>query len=371
MRKFRAKLETIQDLGCGLKNNFMKQVALIGYGYWGEKLARVIEKSSCAHLRWCCDISKPNLEVAKKLFPATNVTTQLYDILKDKNVSAVVIATPAKSHYIISKQALLAKKHVLVEKPITTTLSQVRELVSIAKKQKRILMTDHIFLFNSAIMKIKEMISKKELGNIYYGYGTYTGPGPIRSDTSVIWDLAIHFLYTFSYLLDSLPRTTTPRSSPNALHARPWVRGLPESVSAVGKSYLSPDVYDVAFLNLEYEKNIHFNLRVSWMDPAKNRSLVIVGDKKTIVFDDTLTDKIAVYDKRITPDFVFSFGDVIRPHLRYKEPLAEVFNRFIDCIESKEELIFPDNIVNIISLLEAAEYSLKHSGQKIKLNYDK
>lgn len=349
MRKLPAKLEIIPDPGCGLRHNFMKQVALIGYGYWGKKLARVIQKSSLANLRWCCDISQENLGDVKKLFPATNVTTQLYDILKDKNVSAVVIATPAKSHYMITKEALLAKKHVLVEKPITTALSQVRELVSIAKKEKRVLMTDHIFLFNSAVMKIKEMIGKKELGNIFYGYGTYTGPGPIRSDASVIWDLAIHFLYTFSYLLDSLPK----------------------SVSAVGKSYLSSAVYDVAFLNLEYEKNIHFNLRVSWMDPIKKRSLVVVGDKKTIVFDDTLTDKIAVYDKRITPDFTFKFGDVIRPNLSYKEPLAEVFNRFIDCVESGQESIDTDNMINIISLLEAAEYSLKHSGQKIKLNYDK
>lgn len=320
------------------------EIALIGFGVWGQNLARVIQKSTQANLRWCCDISKKNLEVAKKLFPTTNVTTRLYDVLKDKNVSAVVIATPAKSHFMISKKALLAEKHVLIEKPITTALSEVKELVSIAKKGGRILMTDHIFLFNSAVMKIKEMINKKELGKIYYGYGTYTGPGPIRSDVSVIWDQAIHFLYTFSYLLDNLPK----------------------SVSAAGESYLSPACFDIAFLNLEYEKNIHFNLRVSWMEPIKKRSLVIVGDKKTIVFDDTLTDKIAVYDRGVMPLYKKT-----RPHLKFKEPLAEVFNRFIHCVKSRQEPIATDKIVNMISVLEAAEYSLKHSGQRIKLNYDK
>ena len=332
---------------------------MVGFGYWGEKLARVIQNSTFANLRWCCDISESNLETAKKLFPATNVTTKLYDVLKDKNVSAVIIATPAKSHYMISKEALLAGKHVLVEKPITTNVADVKELISLAKKKKKILMTDHIFLYNSAIMKIKEMINKTELGNIYYGYGTYAGPGPIRSDFSVIWDLAIHFLYTFSYLLN----------------------GLPKSVSAAGKSYLSPDNPDIAFLNLEYKKNIYFNLRVSWMHPIKTRSLVVVGDKKTIVFDDTLTDKIVVYDKGITPsykknskmkEFVFNFGDIIQPHLKFKEPLAEVFSQFMSSLQSRQNpKISASDIVNIIVILEAAEYSLRNEGLKVQLKYNR
>lgn len=336
----------------------MKSVALIGYGYWGPNFARIINESNDADLTWCCDTSEESLLKIKNRFPYIKTTTRLEDVLEDKDVSAVVIVVPAKYHYEIAKKALLAGKDVLVEKPMTSVLTQAKDLMNIAKKKNKILMTDHIFLFNQAVAKIKRMIKGKELGKIYYGHGAYTALGPIRIDVSAMWDLSIHFLYTFSYLLGRLPT----------------------SISAIGRAYLMPNNPDVAFLNLEYGKDTVFNLKVSWIDPAKNRSLVLVGDKKMVVFDDNQTDKITVFDrgvlwekqKSIPNRFTFRYGDITLPHISNKEPLLEAFNEFIRSVKSRRQpSITMEDAVNIVAILEAAQHSLNNSGKTIPLKMDK
>lgn len=336
----------------------MKNVALVGYGYWGPNFARVIAASSQANLTWCCDISNDNLLAVKNRYPNVKTTTQLNDVLQDKDVECIIIVVPAKEHYKIAKQSLLAGKDVLIEKPMTATLDEAKELMEIALKYKRILMSDHIFLFNPAIRMIKKMLKDDTLGKIYYGHGTYTALGPIRIDVSAMWDLSIHFIYTFCYLLDSYPT----------------------AISAVGRSYLTPNNPDVAFLNVEFGKNVIFNLKVSWIDPARNRSLILVGDKKMVVFDDSQTDKIAVYDRGVlwakqksTPSrFIFHYGDIVLPHLDSAEPLAEAFNEFIKCVDLRQEpYVTLKEAVNVVGILEAAQYSLGNSGIVVPLKYNK
>lgn len=340
----------------------MANIAIIGLGYWGPNFARVVEESTSAKLAWCCDLSEESLKKIKARYKNTKVTTRVEDVLKDKKVDAVIVAVPATKHYEVVKKAILASKDVLVEKPLSTSVKQAYELVKLARDNKRILSVDHIFLFNPAIKKVKELIDKRELGEIFYGHGTYTALGPIRIDVSAMWDLSIHFIYTIIYLLGQYPT----------------------SISAFGKGFLVKKNADVTFLNLEFGRGEIFNLKVSWLDPVKTRSLVIVGNKKMVLFDDALADKICLFDRGIDfssksrslpPEgyqFMFRYGDITLPYIKSSEPLKEVFGDFINSIVSRNDpSVKLLDAVNTIILLEAAEYSLKHSGVRVRLKENK
>lgn len=339
----------------------MINVALVGLGYWGPNFARIIRTSRKANLTWCCDLSKESLIKIECQYKDVKITTNILDVLKDETVNAVIVAVPATNHYEVTKKILLAGKHVLVEKPLATTAHHARDLIRIAKAKNKILMVDHIFLFNPGIQKIKELINERELGKVFYGHGTYTALGPIRIDVSAMWDLAVHFIYTICYLLGEYPT----------------------SVSAFGRGFLVKGNADVAFLNLEFGEKFIFNLKVSWLDPVKTRSLVIVGNKKMIVFDDTQINKIALFDsgvdfherKKFLPEgykFMFRYGDLVFPHIPGNEPLMEVLENFIYSIKHrKQPLVRPLDSVNAVVIMEAAEYSLKHKGAKVNLSLGK
>ena len=334
----------------------MINIGLVGLGYWGPNFIRIIDESG-ANLLWCCDISKKNLQKVKSKNKNLQTTTNIEDILNDKKVNAVVVAVPAVNHYEVTKKLILSGKDVLVEKPLASTGKEAKELVKLANVKKRILMVDHIFLFNPAIQKIREYVVSGELGEIFYGHGTYTALGPVRIDVSAMWDLAIHFIYTIVYLLDKNPT----------------------SVSAFGRGFLDSKNADVAFLNLEFPGKCIFNLKVSWLDPVKTRSLVLVGDKKMVIFDDTRASKVSLLDRGVNynlkessfPEgyrFILREGDIVLPHVRSVEPLKEVFEDFLRSIQNKKNpLVNPVDAINAITILEAAEYSLKNNGIKVYL----
>lgn len=332
----------------------MLNVAIVGLGYWGPNFARIIEESENASLTWCCDLSNDSLVKIKSKYKNTLVTNNLDEVLNDRHVDVVIVAVPATHHYEVVKKILLAGKDVLVEKPLSTSVSEARELVNLAKINKRILMVDHIFLFNQGIRKIKTLIDSGELGKVFYGHGTYTALGPIRIDVSAMWDLSIHFIYSICYLLGEYPT----------------------SISAFGRGFLVEKNADVAFLNLEFGKKFIFNLKVSWLDPVKTRSLVIVGDKKMVAFDDALADKIYLFDRGVDhgvktvslpPEgyqFMFRYGDIVLPHIPTNEPLREVLEDFVNSVQSrKQPFVSALDSVNTIVILEAAEHSLKNSGR--------
>lgn len=339
----------------------MINVAIIGLGYWGPNFARVINESGQGKLVWCCDLAKKNLLTLKAQYKNSQITTNFRDVLQDKTVDAVVVAVPAAEHYKIAKQALLAEKDVLVEKPLAVSQEEAKGLIKLSKSTKRILMVDHIFLFNPAIRKIKELIDKNYLEKIFYGHGTYTALGPIRIDVSAMWDLSIHFLYTICYLLGEYPI----------------------SISAFGRGFLVPKNADVAFLNLEFGKKTIFNLKVSWLALVKTRSLVLVGDEKMVIFDDTRVDKVTLLDRGVNygtqkttlPEryrFIFRYGDVVLPYIPEKEPLKGVFDNFLISIKTRTpSFVNLLDAVNVITILEAAEYSLRHKGVKVDLRNNK
>lgn len=339
----------------------MVSIGLVGLGYWGPNFARIISEHTNANLLWCCDLSKKSLEEIKLKYKDVKTTTDIDVILNDPEVDAVIIAVPAKLHFEITKKALLAGKDVLVEKPLASSRKDAEELVKLANFKKKVLLVDHIFLYNPAIQKIKQYVKNGHLGNIFYGHGTYTALGPIRIDVSAMWDLAIHFIYTIVYLLGKNP----------------------VSICAFGRGFLDSKNADVAFINLEFPGKCIFNLKVSWLDPVKTRSLVLVGDKKMVIFDDTQASQVSLLDRGVNYNFkkgsipeeyrfILRDGDIVLPHIQSGEPLKEVFEDFLRSIQNnKSPLVDPVDAINAITILEAAEYSLKNEGLRVDLKNSK
>lgn len=330
-------------------------LGIIGLGYWGPNYARIISLLENVNLSWCCDINKVALSKFSKLFPNVKTSNDIKSLLTDPNLDAVIIVTPAQNHYEIARKFLLAGKDVLVEKPLTNNLEDSKSLVKVAKDKKRILMVDHTFIFNSAIRKLKELIDSGELGKIYHIYGNYNALGPIRRDVSAMWDLP-HFIYIVNFLLEKTPL---------------WVQ-------AAGKDYLQKGMEDVVFLTFEYPNDILFNLNCSWIDPVKVRRLVVVGERKMVVFDDMEPEeKIKIYDKGVAlsndPNFanlqlVVRNGDTLIPKLDLKEPLREVVIEFIKSIHNrKSDISTGDDGVNLVEALHFAQQSLIKEGKRVEI----
>lgn len=333
----------------------MINCAIIGCGYWGPNYARVINNLLNCNLKWCCDLKVENLEAFKK--QGKQITTDYQEVINDKEVDAIVIATPLGTHFDIAKDSLIAGKHVLVEKPITNNSIQALKLIDLAKETNKILMVGHIFKFNPGINKLKELIEDKTIGNILYLHFMRTGLGPIRNSINALWDLAPHDISILLHILKEKPL----------------------NVIAKGECYVQKEIEDVVFLTIEFENKILANLHVSWLDPYKMRAITVVGDKKMVVFDDISNETIKLFDKGVSylergADYakfrtLLRDGDILLPKIDHSEPLAMEFKHFINCIkQDKKPLSDGIDGYNVVKILEAAQKSLKtQKGTKINL----
>lgn len=332
------------------------KLAIVGLGYWGPNFAKTALGNEKVKISYFCDIDENSLVKIGKRYPGVKLTRDYKKMLKDKKIAAVIIVTPPGTHHKIVRDCLVAGKDVLVEKPLTVFSKDGEDLVSLAKTKKRILMVDHIFEFNPAIRKLKEILNKKKLGKIYYISASYTALGPVRPDVNCIWDLAPHFFYTIPYLLEKKPL---------------WV-------SVAGQSYLKSNTEDVANIVLGFPNKILANIHVSWLYPYKVRGLTIVGSKKMAVFDDIAVDqKLKIYDKGAYYDkseypailkVLYREGDLLVPRIEPKEPLSEVLKTFINAIETRELTKSTGSEgVDTVKILEAAQLSLEKKGKRIKI----
>ncbi len=329
----------------------MINMGLVGCGYWGPNYIRVLNALKEARLRYCCDLNKANLVKIKRQCPDIRTTTDYGSIAKNPAVDAVIITTPGDSHYKIAKSCITNGKHVLVEKPFVSTSKEAMELIRIARKEKVVLMVGHIYEYHPGIMKLKEIIEKGTLGEIFYGHAERAGLGPIRKYANVLWDLATHDIAIALYILNEFPR----------------------EVDAVGGCYLQKKVDDIVFLNLRFPSGAIYNIYASWIAPEKIRKTTVVGSKGMSVFDDVnKAATLRIYERTIhrefldsTPEYtdhqlMVTIGDSYLPEIEESEPMANQVRHFLECIvKEKAPLTDGEDGLRVVRILEAAQTSLK------------
>ncbi|MDP6089485.1 MAG: Gfo/Idh/MocA family oxidoreductase, partial [Candidatus Marinimicrobia bacterium] len=253
-------------------------IAQIGVGYWGPNLLRNLASNENCRVKLAVDLSADRRDFVQSLYPDVKVSDNSEKVFSDPGIDAVVIATPVKSHFDLSVKALEAGKHILVEKPMATTVDEVKEIGRLAEEKNLIAMAGHTFLYNPAVRAVKEIVHSGQLGDIRYIYSQRVNLGRIRSDVDALWNLAPHDISIVHHWLGETS---------------------PISVKRTGMAYVQPDIEDVSFLNMKYPGNILVNIHVSWLDPQKLRRMTVVGSEKMVVYDDLAEIKVTVYDKGI------------------------------------------------------------------------
>lgn len=307
----------------------MFNIAQIGVGYWGPNLLRNLVANKRCHLKKAVDLSSERRDYVKRLYPAVEVSDDLDWISGDKDIDAVVIATPVATHFEMAMKMLAAGKHVLVEKPLARSVNEVEQIGDLSAEMQKLAMVGHTFLYNTAVRYVKKLIESGALGNIRYIYSQRLNLGRIRSDVDALWNFGPHDISIIQYWL----------GDPNPL-----------SVAKRGVDFIQDGIDDVVFLNIIYPNKIMANIHLSWLDPCKVRRMIVVGDKKMVVYDDTGENKIALYDKGIDrmailgekmdydnqhfKIFNHRSGDVLLPRIDFQEPLKVEIDHFIDCMQN-------------------------------------
>ena len=330
-------------------------IAVIGCGYWGMNYVRIFNELVEARVVAVCEQSPERLKEVARRFPNVYLTTQLDDVISQPDVHAVVVCTEATSHFNVTRRLLLAGKHALVEKPLTTTSAYAKKLIEIADAHSATLMVGHTFIFNAGVRKVKEYV-KQDSGRVYYLYARRTNLGPIRRDVNALWDLAPHDIAIFNYLLDRTPV---------------WV-------SAIGGRVLGNSRDDVGFISLGYPGNILAHVHVSWADPDKAREVVVVKSDRRIVFDDlNATEQVRVFEKGVSRvdeeplnygEFRFQIrdGDIISPRIEPAEPLKNQCRHFLECVRTgKRPVSGGVEGRDVVRVLEAINRSIELKGLQV------
>jgi len=333
----------------------MTTVALIGHGYWGPNLLRNYMEIPNATLKWVCDTRSEQLAKAQTRYPAVQTTSSFERVLEDPDVDAVLIATPISTHHALAKAALEAGKHTFVEKPLTASSAEARELIELARARDLTLMVGHTFVYSPPVRKVKQLIESGELGDLRYVSSQRVNLGLHQKDVSVVWDLATHDLSILDYWLTDHHASRHDEVT---------------SVSVTGRGCLHEHIPDVAFVNLQYRSGLVALAKVSWLSPVKLRRTVVVGSKKMVLYEDTLPDeKVRVYDHGA--DFAepttyeeyqvsYHTGDIVAPKLDSIEPLRAEALHFLECIESGAAPLSDGAAgLRVVEVLEAAEASLR------------
>src|SRR5215831_10364760 len=334
----------------------MIRVAVIGAGQWGPNLIRNFHNKETSEVVWIVDRDATRLNEVHAHFPDVQVAENPEQALRDSSVHAVVVATPTSTHYALTKEALKRRKHVLVEKPLTTEAKQGLELLELATKYRLTLMVGHVFLYNDAVRKVKEYLDAGHLGKVYYVSMVRTNLGPIRSDVNAAWDLAAHDLSIINY----------------------WLDAEPLSVSALGGTWINQGIEDAVFATLRYPEGVLVNLHASWLNPRKVRDITVVGEKRMLSFDDmNLKEPLCIYDKQVSGasnrrTYVDSFasfrasirkGNITVPKVPPGEPLATQCAHFLECIVSgKQPFTGAPEGIAVVCALEAMQRSIRAGG---------
>ncbi len=328
-----------------MKNkNSLINIAVVGAGYWGPNLIRNFRKLAKVRIKSVCDVDRKRLELIKKNYPDINTTRDFNEILTDSEITAVVLALPTRLNYQFAKKSLDRGKHVLTESPFASNPAQAKVLCRVAKKKKRVLMVDHTFVYTGEVLKIKELVDKGRLGEIYYFDSERLEVEPPRPAANLIWDLGSRDASIIDYLF----------------------RQKPIKVLGIGSK-------DMAHIIFNHERRLISHIHLSWLSSVKSKKILIGGDKRMIVYDDIEpTEKVKIYDKEseagleeVTPfKPLYRKGNVFIPKLGQAEPMETMARHFIDCIRyGKKPLTSGEAGLRVMKMLEAAERSIKNKGK--------
>jgi len=324
-------------------------IGIIGVGRFGINYLKTFNQLDNASVSWICSRSKDTLDkVNNELDLSVKTTTDYRNILKDRDVDAVAITTPAITHYKIAKGALLAGKNVIVEKPLTTSSKECEKLIEISKSKNKVLMAAHIHRYNAGIQKLKEDIDAGKLGKINFIHYTHFGNGPVRTDINALWDFLPHTSTILNYFFDEMP----------------------VSVSASGACFLQEKVEDIVTVNMKYKNGSYVAAIGSWLYPFKRMYLVVSGQKLFAVFDDyAKKEKLKYYNnvpimedgKPIIVDKGYS-----SPNIDETKPLTVELKHFLDCVRNnKQPLTDGNEALKVIKILECAQKSLDDGGKEM------
>ena len=324
-------------------------VAVVGCGYWGRNLVRNFAQLHA--LGWICDANEQALEAQARLYPGVKTLQRFEDVLAEDQIKAVVIAAPAVLHYSCTKAAILAGKDVFVEKPLALRYQEGVELVELAQAHNRVLMVGHILEYHPAVKTLEELVAKGELGDLLYIYSNRLNLGKVRQEENILWSFAPHDISVITSLVGSAPT----------------------QVMATGGAYLQSAIDDVTVTNLVFDGGVRAHIFVSWLHPYKEQRLVVVGQKKMAVFDDTVREgKLKLYDKGIewksglpvprqTSETTLFFEEA--------EPLRLECQHFLACVRDRTTPVTDgQNALRVLKTLEASQLSLDRGGLPVSLD---
>jgi len=338
----------------------MVSVGVIGCGYWGPNLVRNFAEAPRTRLGGICDLNPQRLDHMAKRYPGIFATDSVGEMLADPDVDAVAIATPVSTHFDLGMKALRAGKHVLIEKPITTSSDQALRLIEEAEKRNLVLMVDHTFVYTGAVRKIKQLVDTGQLGKICYYDSMRVNLGLFQHDIDVIWDLAVHDMAIMDFIFDSRPLTVT----------------------AAGMNHIDGARENIAYITVLFENELIAHINVNWLSPVKIRRTLIGGSRQMIVYDDLdASEKIKVYDKGVTVTgrsesmyklmIGYRSGDMHAPQVDVTEALRLEAQHFAECIETgKQPVTDGFSGLKVVRMLEAATRSMRQKGAPVALPAD-
>jgi predicted dehydrogenase len=321
------------------------RVGLAGLGYWGPNLARNLDDHPSVDLAWICDRDEAALLRAGGRFSDARTTTRFEDLIGDESLDAVAIATPVVTHFELAREALLAGKHVFVEKPLALSSALGEQLVALAEERGLVLMPGHLLLYHPGVGKLKDLVGAGELGRLLYVYGNRQNLGQIRRDENALWSLGAHDLSVILHLVEEEP-------------IEAWARG---------ESFLNPGVEDVVFCYLRFPSGAVAHMHLSWLDPHKMRRMTVVGDRKMAVFDDMEPErKVTVYDKGPEQradtwgEWQTRSGDISIPKVANDEPLRLECEHFVSLLRGEgNRLAAAHEGLAVVRALEQLQASLE------------
>jgi predicted dehydrogenase len=332
------------------------RVAVVGLGYWGPNLLRCVHEAPESELVWACDLRRDALEAVSRRYPAVKVTTHVEKALDDETVDAVIVATPVSTHFSLAAASLAMGKHVLVEKPLAASAREALDLIDLAHGQDRLVMPGHTFLYSPPVEMVRSLIAGGELGEIYFVSMSRVNLGLHQPDVSVVWDLGPH---DFSIL-------------------RYWLGESPCAVSARSRSCVVPDTPDVAFVNLDFPSDVIAHVELSWLAPSKLRRTTVVGSSKMVVYDDTSSEPVRVFDSGVMLKDPASFGeyrltyrtgDIVSPRVDAAEPLSREIADFCRAVRTGSAPRSTAELgLEVIRIIEAVDESLARNGAPAELD---